>query len=163
MNEVKQDGGKSAVPNPDKLIRSIDTDMHEAECWLVREQNKVWDMAAGAVVSVAVGVLLAWLSRKMLRRLIRSDPAAWKWKILNALILPLLFSAVLIACLLFSLPVLRTLPSCEDEPLLVSWEEPVLLLTVVALLPEEEPVLRLTVVLWLLPEEVVLPVVRRVV
>ena len=51
------------------------------------------------------------------------------------------------------LPVLRTLPSCEDEPLLVSWEEPVLLLTVVALLPEEEPVLRLTVVLWELPEE----------
>ena len=110
MNEVKTDGGKNAVPNPDKLIRSIGTDVHDAECWLVREQNKVWDMAAGAALSVATGVLLAWLSRKLLHRLIRRDPGAWKWKILNSLVLPLLLSGVLIACLVFSLPVLRTLP-----------------------------------------------------
>ena len=96
--------------NPDKLIGTISKDVNETESWFSREHVKILDFLGGCILSILVGLLAAWVGRKILRFLAGKYHSGWKWKILNALMTPGILLAVLIACFLFSLPMLKTLP-----------------------------------------------------
>lgn len=96
--------------NPDHFIRTIGADVEKTESWFCREHVKIMDSLGGSVLSIVLGLLAAWVGRRIFRSLVTRHRAAWKWKVLNALTMPAILLAVLISCFLFSLPMLKTLP-----------------------------------------------------
>jgi MscS family membrane protein len=107
----KDPTGKAADQlNPDKFIREINVDMEATGNWFCREQVKIIDFVCGSIFSIVVGVLAAWICRRIFRSLIKRHRGVLKWKVLNALTLPVILLAVLISCFFFSLPMLKTLP-----------------------------------------------------
>ena len=96
--------------NPDKVIQQISSDVRKTENWFCRQRVQIMDFLGGCVLSILMGLLAAWISRKIFRYLIGRYRAVWKWKILNALVTPVILLAVLIGCFFFSRPLLKTLP-----------------------------------------------------
>ena len=97
--------------DPNRLFRTVSTDAKKTENWFFREQDKILDLAFGCFLSIILGILSAWVIRNFFRYLVGKHPDAWRWKVLYALITPVILLAVLISCFLFSIPVLKTLPS----------------------------------------------------
>lgn len=97
--------------DPNQLFRTVSTDAKKTENWFFREQDKILDLAFGCFLSIILGILSAWVIRNFFRYLVGKHPDAWRWKVLYALITPVILLAVLISCFLFSIPVLKTLPS----------------------------------------------------
>ena len=97
-------------PSPDRILHELGTDVHETRSWFSRERDALMHSALGSAVSILAGALLIWLFRRLIRNRLSGGHPLWKWEILNALILPAVLLGVLIACLLFSLPVLKSLP-----------------------------------------------------
>ena len=97
--------------DPNQLFRTVSTDAKKTENWFFREQDKILDLAFGCFLSIILGILAAWVIRNFFRYLVGKHPDAWRWKVLYALITPVILLAVLISCFLFSIPVLKTLPS----------------------------------------------------
>ena len=97
--------------DPNQLFRTVSTDAKKTENWFCREHDKILDLAFGCFLSIILGILAAWVIRNFFRYLVGKHPDAWRWKVLYALITPVILLAVLISCFLFSIPVLKTLPS----------------------------------------------------
>ena len=97
--------------DPNRLFRTVSTDVEKTENWFCREHDKILDLAFGCFLSIVLGILAAWVIRNFFRYLVGKHPDAWRWKVLYALITPVILLAVLISCFLFSIPVLKTLPS----------------------------------------------------
>ena len=104
-NENRQD-----LLDPNRLIQTVSTDVQKTENWFFREQDKILDLASNCFLSIVLGILMAWAVRKLFRFLIGKHPGVWRWKVLYALITPVILLAVLVSCFLFSFPVLKTLP-----------------------------------------------------
>jgi len=92
--------------NPDKFIHTISTDAEAVNHWFYREHSKILDFLGGSILSIVLGLLAAWICRRIFLR----HHAVWKWKVLNALVTPLILLAVLVACFMFSMPLLKALP-----------------------------------------------------
>ena len=108
---MKADKNNQAVRlDPDKFIRTISTDAEKTENWFCREHVKIMEFLGGSVLSIVLGLLAAWICRRIFRSIITRHPDVLKWKVLNALTLPVILLAVLISCFLFSIPMLKTLP-----------------------------------------------------
>ena len=101
---------QAARLDPDKFIRTISTDAEKTENWFCREHVKIMEFLGGSVLSIVLGLLAAWICRRIFRSLITRHPDVLKWKVLNALTMPVILLAVLISCFLFSIPMLKTLP-----------------------------------------------------
>lgn len=107
MKTNRKDAGQL---DPVKLIRTVRTDVKDTENWFCRERDKILDFASGTLESIIVGLLAAWITRKIFRFLMGKHPGVWKWKVLYALTTPVILLAVLITSFIFSLPMLKTLP-----------------------------------------------------
>ena len=110
---MKKNQRTDAAPDelsPDRLIREISTDAEKTESWFCREHVKIIHFAGGSLLSIIAGLLIAWVVRKIIRKLISRFHLQWRWKILNALVMPVILLAVLISCFIFSMPMLKTLP-----------------------------------------------------
>ncbi|MBQ9337135.1 MAG: mechanosensitive ion channel [Lentisphaeria bacterium] len=92
--------------NPVKFIRTISTDAEVVHRWFHQEHSKILDFLGGSILSIVAGLLAAWICRRIFLR----HHAVLKWEVLNALVTPLILLAVLVACFMFSLPMLKTLP-----------------------------------------------------
>ena len=110
---MKKNQRANAAPDelsPDRLIREISTDAEKTESWFCREHVKILNFVSGSLLSILAGLLVAWVVRKIIRKLISRFHLQWRWKILNALVMPVILLAVLISCFIFSMPMLKTLP-----------------------------------------------------
>ena len=87
--------------DPNQLFRTVSTDAKKTENWFFREQDKILDLAFGCFLSIILGILAAWVIRNFFRYLVGKHPDAWRWKVLYALITPVILLAVLISCFLF--------------------------------------------------------------
>ncbi|MBO4631848.1 MAG: mechanosensitive ion channel family protein [Lentisphaeria bacterium] len=96
--------------NPDKFIQEVGSDVQKTENWFCRQHVLIMDFLGGSILSILIGLLAAWIFRKIFLYLIGRYHAVWKWKILNALVKPVILLAVLIGCFFFSRPLLKTLP-----------------------------------------------------
>ena len=96
--------------DPNVLIQTVSADAQKTENWFFREQDKILNLASNCFLSIVLGILTAWVIRKLFRFLTGKHPGVWRWKVLYALTTPVILLAVLVSCFLFSFPVLKTLP-----------------------------------------------------
>ena len=97
--------------DPNRLFQTVSTDAEKTENWFFREQDKILNFAYSCFLSIILAILAAWAIRKFFRFLIGKHPDRWRWKVLYALTTPVILLAVLVSCFLFSVPVLKTLPT----------------------------------------------------
>jgi len=96
--------------DPNVLIQTVSADAQKTENWFFREQDKILNLAFNCFLSIVLGILTAWVIRKLFCFLTGKHPGVWRWKVLYALTTPVFLLAVLVSCFLFSIPLLKTLP-----------------------------------------------------